>query len=75
MIKKILEMSAFSNFLPSQMLMAPWVSTMDTSGPLTSMQAGSVLPLEELGMKYQTERSRYNHFEITARAEKILQEE
>jgi hypothetical protein len=39
------------------------------------MQAGSGLPLEELGMKYQTERSRYNHFEITARAEKILQEE
>jgi len=64
MIRKILEMRAFSSFLPSQMLMAPWVSTMDTSGPLTSIQAVSGLPPEELGICCQIEGSRYNHFEF-----------
>lgn len=48
---------------------------MDTSGPLTSMQVGSGFAPEELGMRYQIERSRFNYFEIRSEARKILKEE
>jgi len=49
-IKRILAMSDLSNFFPNQILMVPWVRTMDTAEPLTSIETGSGLLPEELGM-------------------------
>jgi hypothetical protein len=43
-------------------LIVPWVRTMDTAEPLTSMETGSGLLPEELGICLLIERSRYNRF-------------
>jgi len=42
-ISNILAMRDFSNFLPNQMLIAPWVRITDTAEPLNSMETGSGL--------------------------------